>query len=79
MSEQRLTRLESQTDTIKDHLIELKSDLSHVKAKQDDAPTKDWMTTRLVWVVGAFALVTTAVTSLIGYIITLTGGQVPPQ
>ncbi|MDH4539799.1 MULTISPECIES: hypothetical protein [Sulfitobacter] len=32
---------------------QLEADMSFIKGKLDDMPTKDWMTTRLIWVVGA--------------------------
>ena len=36
----------------------LEADMSFIKGKLEDMPTKDWMTTRLIWVVGAFVTIT---------------------
>lgn len=43
----------------------LEADMSFIKGKLDDMPTKDWMTTRLLWVVGAFV----AITGLVQFVI----------
>lgn len=44
---------------------QLETDMSFIKGKLDDMPTKDWMTTRLLWVVGAFV----ALSGLIQFVI----------
>jgi len=35
---------------------QLETDMSFIKGKLDDMPTKDWVTTRLFWTVGAISL-----------------------
>lgn len=39
---------------MEERVNQLERDLSYIKGRMEDMPTKDWMTTRLVWVVGAF-------------------------
>tara|TARA_R100001480_G_scaffold67335_1_gene78826 strand:- start:195 stop:524 length:330 start_codon:yes stop_codon:yes gene_type:complete len=45
--------------------IQAGMDLAYIKGKLEDMPTKDWMTTRLLWVVGAFV----AITGLVQFVI----------
>lgn len=36
---------------------QLEADMSFIKGKLDDMPTKDWVTTRLIWVVVAIGAI----------------------
>lgn len=54
--EQRVTRLEGQFDKMADSLRNIETTVARIEGKLDDMPTKDWTTTRLFWVVGAFVV-----------------------
>ncbi len=36
---------------------QLETDMFYIKGKLEDMPTKDWVTTRLIWVVGAISVI----------------------
>ena len=44
-------------DGMEQRVRHLETDLSFVKGKLDDMPTKDWVNTRLFWVVGSIAAI----------------------
>lgn len=43
-------------DGMEARVRQLETDMAYIKGKLEDMPTKDWMTTRLIWVVGAFVV-----------------------
>lgn len=44
---------------------QLENDMAFIKGKLDDMPTKDWITTRLFWVVGAFVALSAVIQLII--------------
>lgn len=61
-------------DGMEERVRQLETDMAFIKGKLDDMPTKDWMTTRLAWVVGVFLALSAIIQLLIEAI-----GPTPPS
>ena len=55
-------------DEMEQRVRQLETDFAFIKGKLEDMPTKDWMTTRLIWVVSSFL----AISALVQVAIALT-------
>lgn len=55
--DRRVTELER-------NFLQISIDLATIKGKIEDMPTKDWVTTRLFWAVGAFSGVVALITAV---------------
>jgi hypothetical protein len=62
------------SDDMEQRVRHLENDMSFIKGKLEDMPTKDWMTTRLFAVVGAFL----ALTAVVQVVINLVSKAPPP-
>lgn len=53
---------------MEERVRQLENELSYLKGKIEDMPTKDWMTTRLAWIAGAIVLSSGVVSGVIQYV-----------
>ncbi|MGV6840595.1 MAG: hypothetical protein ACWA40_10420 [Planktomarina sp.] len=51
---------------MENRIRKLETDVAYIKGKLEDMPTKDWMTVRLIAIVGGFA----AITAFVQYLLT---------
>ena len=57
--------MEPRIQSLERTALQLAIDMAYVKGRIEDMPTKDWMTTRLIWVVSSMS----AVMALIGFLL----------
>lgn len=65
--------MDQRVKDIENQMTDVRVSLGKIEGRLEDMPTKDWMNTRLIWVVGAFLAITALVQLVIDQI-----GKSPP-